>query len=92
VYAYNNGFNGWTDWRLPLFNRDLSIGMSGYDVFLLQRAMVREGFAAYNPTGVFGLLTFASVRAYQKAHNISSTGFVGPLTRAKLNSTYSQLS
>ena len=91
VYNYENGFDGCIDWTLPLFNRNLTVGMNGYDVLLLQRAMVHEGFATYAPTGFFGALTWVSVRAYQKAHGISNTGYVGPLTRAKLNSSYGQL-
>ena len=54
--------------------------------------MVREGHADYNPTGFFGALTFASVRRYQQVHNMPTTGYVGPMTRVALNSTYSQLS
>lgn len=92
IYDYDNGFNGCIDWTLPLFNRDLFIGTSGYDVLLLQRAMVREGFAQYTPTGNFGPLTFASVRQYQKARGLPATGYVGPLTRTILNTTYKQLS
>jgi len=92
VYDYENGFDGCVDWTLPLFNRDLFVGRSGYDVLLLQRAMVREGFAKYTPTGNFGPLTFASVRQYQQAKGLPTTGYVGTLTRAILNSTYHQLS
>jgi hypothetical protein len=35
--------NSCVDWTLPLFNRNLSILSSGYDVYLLQKALVREG-------------------------------------------------
>ena len=88
----NNGFRGCVDWRAPLFNRDLGAGQENYYVLLLQRAMVLEGFATYEPTGFFGAKTFNSLRAYQKAHNISSTGYCGPMTRASLNAKYHQLS
>jgi hypothetical protein len=27
------------DWSLPLFNRDLQQGMTGYDVYLLQKVL-----------------------------------------------------
>ncbi len=36
-------------------------------------------------TGYFGSITKAAVIAYQTAHGISTTGTVGPLTRASLN-------
>jgi hypothetical protein len=92
VYAPYNGFRGCIDWTAPMFPRDLGFLAVGYDVYLLQKAMVREGFATYAPTGNFGALTFASVRAYQKAHSLPATGYCGPRTRALLNASYSQLS
>lgn len=93
VYAYNNGFNGCVDWTKPLFDRNLSIGLSGYDVLLFQRALVLEGFATFEPTGNFGPLTLAAARRYQLAHGIAPTlGYIGPVSRAILNNTYHQLS
>ncbi len=91
VYNYNNGFVGCVDWTKPLFPRNLYIGISGYDVFLLQRACVLEGFADYEPTGFFGAKTFAGLQRLQKAHGIPNTGFCGELTRKYLNSTYFQI-
>jgi hypothetical protein len=91
VYDFNNGFNGCVDWTEPLFARDLSFLSTGYDVLLLQRALVRLGFAAYTQSGYFGTLTLLSVRAYQKSLGLPATGYCGPLTRAKLNAIYSQL-
>jgi hypothetical protein len=91
VYDYNNGFNGCVDWTRPLFARELGILSSGYDVLLLQRALIREGFADFQPTGYFGLLTRAAVKRLQLAHAIPETGYVGPLTRAYLNWRYEQL-
>lgn len=91
VYDPSNGFNGCTDWAKPLFTRNLSIGSTGYDVLLLQKACVLAGFASYAPTGFFGLKTLASVVQLQKSWGLPQTGFVGELTRSKLNSLYSQL-
>jgi peptidoglycan hydrolase-like protein with peptidoglycan-binding domain len=54
--------------------------------------MVLEGFAAYEPTGYYGVKTEASVKAFQKAHGLDPVGRCGPLTRTKLNETYKQLS
>lgn len=91
VYNYDNGFNGCVDWQTPLFSRNLGIGNIGYDVFLLQKALVKESFASFEPTGTFGSLTLASVIQYQRSNGISPTGFVGTQTRGLLNSKYSQL-
>lgn len=91
VYMPNNGYNGCVDWMAPLFSRSLVVGSIGYDVYLLQKALIKEGFATFQPTGNYGLLTFAAVRLFQKAHNISALGIVGPNTRALLNSNYFQL-
>lgn len=89
VFDYNNGFNGCTDWSVPLFNRNLAFGMSGYDVYLLQKACVKEGCATFNPTGFFGVLTVAAVVRLQQKNNISPTlGYCGPITREYLNNTY----
>jgi peptidoglycan hydrolase-like protein with peptidoglycan-binding domain len=57
----------------------------------LQKALIREGFATFAPTGNFGPLTFAAVMRYQKAQGFMPVGSVGPLTRAQLNKTYFQL-
>jgi hypothetical protein len=91
-YDQDNGFASCVDWTLPLFNRNLGIFSNGYDVYLLQKALVREGFATFTPTGYFGFLTQAAVKRYQAAHGLDQVGNVGPLTRGSLNSTYHQLS
>ena len=64
------------------FSKDLTVGSSGADVTALQNAL-----AVSPATGYFGSITKAAVVAYQKAHGISATGYVGPLTRASLNSS-----
>ena len=52
IYDYDNGFNGCTDWTAPLFNRNLQKGMTGYDVYLLQKALVLEvGFDRQTASG-----------------------------------------
>src|SRR4051812_25338834 len=40
----NNGFNGCVDWTAPLFDYDLGVSEASYEVLMLQRAMVIEGF------------------------------------------------
>lgn len=91
IVNYNNGYNGCVDFMAPLFNRDLYVGTSGYDVLLLQRALVLEGFATFEPQGDFGPKTFSAVKAFQKAHNLPATGYLGRLTRGILNTKYTQL-
>lgn len=93
VYDYKNGFNGCVDWTQPLFNRDLERRMEGYDVFLLQKALVLEvGFAPEDCIGYFGPKTEAAVQVLQQKHGINPTSpRVGPKTRQYLNTTYSQL-
>lgn len=92
IPMYHNGFNGCVDWTAPLFNTDLRIGQENYYVLLLQRALVLEGHVSFEPNGIFGPKTFSGVSAFQKAHNLPTTGLCGPMTRTKLNEKYKQLS
>ncbi len=66
------------------FTRNLTYKSSGSDVTTLQSILNREGFLKVSPTGYYGPITVAAVRAYQKAHNIPTTGTVGPLTKVAL--------
>lgn len=86
VWDYFNGYNGCIDPSLPTFNRLLSVGMSGYDIYVLQRLLRVD-----SPTGFFGSKTFAAVKNMQSVNNITPFGFVGPATRALLNSMLSPL-
>ena len=86
-----NGYNGCVDFTKPLFNRNLFIGNRGYDVELLQRALVQQGHADFEPTGYFGELTRQAVARYQKAVGLTSLGFFYPKTRKLFNATYQQL-
>ncbi len=67
------------------YDTNLSVGSSGQDVLELQNRLVAEGYLSATPTGYFGPLTEAAVTAYQRAHGIVDTGYVGVLTRAELN-------
>ncbi len=67
------------------FMKNLSYGQMSFDVLALQRFLVSHGFGTYMPTGFFGDRTFASVIAFQLMYNIPTTGYVGILTRTKLN-------
>ncbi len=71
------------------FNRNLIRGSSGQDVFQLQTILIQEGLLhTAQPTYYFGNLTFGAVVSFQAKYGILRTGFVGPLTRAKLNTLY----
>jgi len=74
------------------FSTNLTIGSTGPDVVALQTALIAGGYSIPSiqsgaaSKGYFGAQTEAAVQAYQTAHGIPSTGFVGPLTRGSLNS------
>lgn len=65
------------------FNKDLWIGMWNNDVLELQK---RLGMDYSSGPGIFGPRTLLAVMAYQRRNGISPTGYVGPITRANLNS------
>lgn len=88
----NNGYSGCIDWQAPLFTRSLGLFSTGYEVYLLQVALVKEGYGNFTPTGYFGLLTRSALQKYQAAKGLEQVGSVGPMTRASLNKSYSQLS
>ncbi len=67
------------------FNIDLKFGMSGDEVKNLQKALKIEGCFNYNITGYFGIITYMAVKTFQKQHGIINTGYVGSITRGKLN-------
>lgn len=93
IVNYENGYNGCVDWMAPLFARDLFLGCIGYDVYLLQGALRREGFFSGAQTFTFGPKTMAALISFQKKYNLTPPlGYCGMKTRVLLNSQYSQLS
>lgn len=77
------------------FTRNLQVGSTGADVMALQKFLNANGAqvaasGAGSPgseTSTFGPATKAAVMKYQTANGISPvSGYVGPLTRAKMNS------
>jgi peptidoglycan hydrolase-like protein with peptidoglycan-binding domain len=72
-------------------SQDLALGSSGQDVISLQTFLMSKGFdipALSNgsiPSGYFGGQTHAAVVRYQKSVGLPPTGYVGPLTRAKMS-------
>jgi peptidoglycan hydrolase-like protein with peptidoglycan-binding domain len=68
------------------FTNPLRQGDTSDAVRQLQETLRAGGFFTYpTSTGYFGPITFAAVQAYQAAHGIPNTGFVGSLTIASLN-------
>lgn len=65
---------------------NLKKGNSGAPVIELQRFLKAKGYFDGEVSGYFGPLTSLSVAQFQKLNNVESTGFVGPLTRAKIKS------
>jgi hypothetical protein len=76
-----------------IFTKDLKKGMNDSDVAKLQEFLDTHGFpvATTGPgsrgqfTTKFGTQTFAALKRYQKSVGISSSGFLGPVTRAYVN-------
>lgn len=57
------------------------------EVICLQDRLKLEHYLSVNvpSTGYFGALTLNALKAYQAKHNLPTTGFCGPMTRAILN-------
>ncbi|HEY0907811.1 MAG TPA: peptidoglycan-binding domain-containing protein [Candidatus Paceibacterota bacterium] len=61
---------------------DIGSGSTGSNVTRLQVYLAEAGYLTATPNGVFGPATLAAAKKFQAANGISSTGFVGPTTRA----------
>ncbi|MEK7650731.1 MAG: peptidoglycan-binding protein [Patescibacteria group bacterium] len=75
----------------PVLTRNLTIGSLGAEVSALQQFLIQGGYLHITtPTGYFGALTKVAVIAWQEENNVihPGTGYVGPITRAKLDSLY----
>ncbi|MFA6586249.1 MAG: D-alanyl-D-alanine carboxypeptidase family protein [Candidatus Paceibacterota bacterium] len=71
-------------------NKDLAIGDSGKDVYLLQYALSKtsNNFLSSNITGYFGKKTLQTVSDFQKLNNLNVSGRLDSTTRSVLNSIY----
>lgn len=71
------------------WTHDLQIGSSyTADITALQTALNKQGIFTGEVSGNFYDKTFAAVKQFQQKYGISTTGFVGPTTRAKLSELY----
>lgn len=80
-----NGFNGCVDPTQPVFTRLLTPGMTGYDVYVMQRILIRHKFFTQEPTGYFGPVTTLALMRFQNAVGLSPVGVAGPQTRVALS-------
>ncbi|HPL92896.1 MAG TPA: peptidoglycan-binding protein [bacterium] len=70
-----------------LFKNFLSLGSSGEETRQLQLKLKELGYFTYSSiTGYYGSFTAEAVKKFQAAQGISPVGYVGPATRAALNS------
>ncbi len=67
-----------------------NFGIGNFDVYAggqvnaLQTYLYQNGYMTHVPTGYYGGLTASAVANFQRANGIQATGYVGPLTRARL--------
>jgi peptidoglycan hydrolase-like protein with peptidoglycan-binding domain len=71
---------------------NLSFGSRGQAVTDLQNLLISKGFLNGQASGGFYSLTKQAVVAYQASLGLPTTGFVGPITRQKINSGLSSQS
>lgn len=64
---------------------NLKYGSRGLAVSELQDFLIAKGFLSGQTSGFFFSLTRKAVIAYQDSVGLPATGFVGPMTRAKIN-------
>jgi hypothetical protein len=75
-----------------ILTRNLTVGSRGSDVATLQNFLKSKGYLVIDSvTQYFGLQTARALARWQAANGISpAVGYLGPLTRAKINSILSQ--
>jgi hypothetical protein len=75
-----------SDLKLGSYDRTNTIPEK--QVTILQNFLrANNGYLAVPSTGFFGLMTYKAVRLFQSANNINpAIGYVGPMTRQKINS------
>lgn len=68
-----------------VFKKNLQLGSRGTEVIELQKVLRQLGLLNSVPSGYFGSQTKIALQNYQSNNGITSTGTLGPTTRAKLN-------
>jgi hypothetical protein len=68
-----------------IFTKDLKFGSTGLEVTELQSRLRAEGFFKLQPTGYFGSVTTAALRAFQRDRGLQETGTLNEGTRVALN-------
>ncbi|HCC05740.1 TPA: hypothetical protein DEP94_00020 [Candidatus Nomurabacteria bacterium] len=76
---------GSTYFTFASIDKNLKYGQRNNEVMELQEFLIDKGFLKTTPTNFFGLLTLKAVKSYQANTGVSPTGFVGVLTREKIN-------
>ncbi|MEN9912880.1 MAG: trimeric autotransporter adhesin [Candidatus Parcubacteria bacterium] len=74
-----------------LSGRDLSVGSRGTDVTDLQGLLSEQGYLQVPigvPFGYFGSLTQSALSRYQASIGVPSTGYYGPMTRARISEVF----
>lgn len=70
-------------------NYNMNYGARDYftngEVSRLQTYLNSSGYLSVGATGYFGPMTLRAVQSFQAANGLYSAGYVGPLTRAKIN-------
>lgn len=68
-----------------VFSTDLTVGSSGSELSALRKVFATAGVRMLGNYSVFDESTATDVMSFQAFYGIAQTGYVGPLTRAKLN-------
>lgn len=66
-------------------DKNLKYGQRDNEVTELQQFLIDKGLLKTTPSNFFGILTLKAIKNYQASLGISPTGFVGALTREKIN-------
>src|SRR3989338_8979601 len=75
---------------LATIDTNLKYGSRGAAVSELQEFLIDKGFLLGQTSGNFFSLTRKAVVAYQASVGLPATGFVGAMTRAKINAQLAQ--
>jgi len=70
------------------FNKDMTVGSNGDDVAALNQALQSANIDTTGNTSSFDENNAGDVVSFQAHYGIRQTGYVGPMTRAKLNALY----